>query len=218
MDLGFSASMQACYEAMPGSEPSRLGQSEQGAVADQRPLADDAVPDALFFQESWILGVPAAAENWQQRRKGKAERERQSRAFREMDNLVTLFFLEERDRYAEPFPPACANCPPQPLEESSARTSDPASREWAAFAAEYGSSRTATQSMTRQSACRLLGVAATSTREQIKAAYRRMASQWHPDRLQCGTEELRRLVTEQMAAINEAYRLLCSAQSRSLTV
>jgi DnaJ-class molecular chaperone len=52
----------------------------------------------------------------------------------------------------------------------------------------------------------LLGVAATSTREQIKAAYRRMASQCHPDRLR---EELRRQATDQMAEINEAYSLLC---------
>jgi DnaJ-class molecular chaperone len=62
--------------------------------------------------------------------------------------------------------------------------------------------------MTRQRACRLLGVTADDTREQIKTAYRRMASQWHPDRLERRTEEARQLATEQMAAINEAYSVI----------
>jgi curved DNA-binding protein CbpA len=35
-----------------------------------------------------------------------------------------------------------------------------------------------------------------------------MASQWHPDRLQSRTEEMRRFATDQMAAINEAYSVL----------
>jgi curved DNA-binding protein CbpA len=40
-----------------------------------------------------------------------------------------------------------------------------------------------------------------------------MASQWHPDRLECTTEQVRRLATAQMAAINEAYHLLSSCLS-----
>jgi DnaJ-class molecular chaperone len=64
--------------------------------------------------------------------------------------------------------------------------------------------------MTPRRACRLLGVSANSSGEQIKAAYRRMASQWHPDRLARGSEHERQMATEQMAAINEAYSLLRS--------
>jgi curved DNA-binding protein CbpA len=67
--------------------------------------------------------------------------------------------------------------------------------------------------MTQQSARELLGVNENCTRAQIKAAYRRMASQWHPDRLECTTEQVRRLATAQMAAINEAYHLLSSCLS-----
>jgi curved DNA-binding protein CbpA len=37
-----------------------------------------------------------------------------------------------------------------------------------------------------------------------------MASQWHPDRLERGSEHARRMATDQMAAINEAYSLLRS--------
>ena len=62
--------------------------------------------------------------------------------------------------------------------------------------------------MTQDRACQLLGVTATSTQKQIKAAYRRKVSQWHPDRLENRTNEVRQLATKQMAMINEAYRLL----------
>jgi DnaJ like chaperone protein len=62
--------------------------------------------------------------------------------------------------------------------------------------------------MTQYRACQLLGVTSNSTQRQIKAAYRRKVSQWHPDRLESRTKEVRLLATEQMAAINEAYRLL----------
>jgi DnaJ-class molecular chaperone len=64
--------------------------------------------------------------------------------------------------------------------------------------------------MTLKSARRLLGVTAISSRKEIKTAYRKMASQWHPDRLGFRTESVRRIATEQMAAINEAYHLLRS--------
>jgi curved DNA-binding protein CbpA len=37
-----------------------------------------------------------------------------------------------------------------------------------------------------------------------------MVSQWHPDRFQRKAEEVRQFATKQMAAINEAYHLLCS--------
>ena len=45
---------------------------------------------------------------------------------------------------------------------------------------------------------------------EIRAAYRRKVSQWHPDRLDRRSEDVRQRATAQMAAINEAYRLLCS--------
>ncbi len=64
--------------------------------------------------------------------------------------------------------------------------------------------------LTFPAACRLLGVAATSTREQIKAAYRKMAGRYHPDRLETAGSVDPQLATDRMASINEAYRLLCN--------
>lgn len=64
--------------------------------------------------------------------------------------------------------------------------------------------------MSVQSASRLLGISTHSTREQKRAAYRQMASRYHPDRFGARTEAERRTATSRMAAINEAYSVLCS--------
>ena len=94
-------------------------------------------------------------------------------------------------------------------EETAARTEDP-SREWEPFTSERGSRSTTSDAipMTQHHACRLLGVEAECTWPQIKTAYRRMAGQWHPDRMQHSGEESRRLANDQMIAINQAYGLL----------
>jgi curved DNA-binding protein CbpA len=67
-----------------------------------------------------------------------------------------------------------------------------------------------TEPITELDACQILGVTAKSSRRQIRAAYHRKVSQWHPDRLEQGSEEMRLFATEQMAAINHAYHLLTS--------
>ncbi len=62
--------------------------------------------------------------------------------------------------------------------------------------------------MTYLRAYELLSVSENSTVTQIRAAYRRMVSEWHPDRLEQSGERVRAFATKQMAAINEAYHLL----------
>ena len=49
----------------------------------------------------------------------------------------------------------------------------------------------------------ILGVAEGATREEIRAAYRKLARRWHPDRFTVGPE--RDWANERMAEINAAY-------------
>jgi DnaJ-domain-containing protein 1 len=211
-DDDFCTAQESC-EAIPDLETNR---SESAGLFANGLLGDDSDPDPLFFEESWTLGVAAAVEHFQQRQKKQRERERQSRADRELDSLGAQFFVEERAWCEEHLPWAQAAQPEgrrdaawplQVPEESSAQMEGQALREWDRFVWDDSRPET-THSMTLQRACRLLGVSAGSTREQIKAAYHQMASQWHPDRLQNRTEEMREFATDQMAAINEAYSVV----------
>jgi DnaJ-domain-containing protein 1 len=216
------STMQGSGETIPGFEPNPTEEAWRFGNATPQHLREDFQPDPLFFEESWTLGLPAATKNWKRRQQGQADRERQSSKVRDrkFDNIGTQSFLQERAWYSEHFSPAQAAViaenpdaggPAEPLVEPAAQTGNQAPREWERFAGECEIHQEATYSMTPRRACRLLGVTATSTGEQIKAAYRRMASQWHPDRLERGTEQVRRMATEQMAAINEAYSLLRSS-------
>jgi hypothetical protein len=214
------STMQGGGGNLPGFEPNPAEEARRFGSAVSRLLAEDFQPDPLFFEESWTLGVPAAMKNWKQRQQGQADCERQNRKPWEFGSQGTSSFLQERAWYAEHFSTVSAavikeqtgnGWPVQPSEEPAAQTRTQAPREWERFARECEIHQEATYSMTPRRACRLLGVTAASTGEQIKSAYRRMASQWHPDRLEGATEQVRRMATEQMAAINEAYSLLRSS-------
>ena len=216
-DYASCSTMQGTSEGVPGLDPNGSGQTWPLANDVEQLLGNNAEPDPLFFVESWTLGVPAAVQNLQQRRLGQAERERQNRAFRELDNLGSLFFVQEREWFVERFDsaPAAVNSgrqdavrPPRPAQTVAAHMDNQAPEDWQAFPWECEASSGATEPMTTRSACQLLGVSTASPRELIKAAYRRMVNQWHPDRHESRTEEVRRLANEKMTAINEAYSLL----------
>jgi hypothetical protein len=185
----------------------------------ERLLGDNAEPDTLFFVESWTVGVPAAIENWQQRRLEQADHNSLNRGYREPDGIETASFVQENALYAEFLSSARAAANPvrynagwsqKSPEESATQIQDQAPRESDAFAEESEGSQDAIHPMTQHRACQLLGVTSTGTQRQIKAAYRRKVSQWHPDRFESRAKEVRLLATEQMAAINEAYCLLRS--------
>ncbi len=63
-------------------------------------LGADFEPDPSFLKECWIIGLPAAAENWYRRRQSQAEQERQRCALRELDDLSVLTVLETCDLFA----------------------------------------------------------------------------------------------------------------------
>jgi DnaJ-domain-containing protein 1 len=72
------------YQSVP-SGPSRFAD-------DLQPLFGDD-PDPLFLEESWTMGVPAAVESLHRRRQDRAERERQNRAFRDLDRSAAINFV-----------------------------------------------------------------------------------------------------------------------------
>lgn len=218
--------------------------SQPSSLADdiQQLFGDDFDPDPLFLEESWTLGIPSAAENMHRRRQNLIDREPQSRAFRELNNLGSLFFIENYDNAAESLLVDRADMiasryastwPQCPAPGTAARTRD-LPQSWSpADGAPDGrithssipqgwmpegvppqeaeSCAELWDNMTVAHAHQLLGTTAASTREQIRSAFRRMVSEWHPDRLQCASEPVRECATQQMAAINGAYRLLRTA-------
>jgi len=194
----------------------------------QRLMGDDFEPDAQLLEESWSRGAPVAMQNWSRRRQMQAERERQTSSFRELNSLGSVWWEDAGHHNTEPLTSARvanvaqaygASRPPSANTETHA--SGEATQDWMrptkmrsineAPVAECGRPGPASADTHSriQAAFRLLGVAAGSSRRQIRDAYRRMARQWHPDQLERRTDEARQRATERMAAINEAYCLLC---------
>jgi DnaJ-domain-containing protein 1 len=168
--------------------------------------------DPLFLEESWTLGVPAATDRWQQRQRAHTDRERQSQSFRDLHNLASIHFVEATDpagfvpdvlaaSVATGYRAASSLSAPR---ETATSLHHPSSQAGAAFLEPTG----ATYPTTRHDALRLLGVATGGTPGQLRSAYRRMVSQYHPDRVARTTDTQRQRATDHMAAINEAYRIL----------
>jgi DnaJ-domain-containing protein 1 len=157
----------------------------------QQLLGEDTEPDPEFFIDSWTLGVATATENYLHRRRQKDNREPKPSSLRPS------------------FTPFIADlCSTEPQLHSGEPSNDESSDDEPMSPVRHP--------LTLESARRLLGIAGSSTREQIKIAYRQMASRYHPDRLRHATAREQQLATDRMATINEAYRLL-SAETRAAT-
>jgi DnaJ-domain-containing protein 1 len=199
----------------------------------RRRMGEGFEPDAQFMEESWTLGVGAAAESWRARRGGavrergdqeareRRNREERGREFREMDSVGARAFAQASEWYA-----AMRRAGSGALAGRGGQTGGDAgwlqrcaedpfggwrAREAVAEEVEGGAGEGMAGGMSLGRAMRLLGLTAASTREQVRAAYRRMAGEWHPDRVAGRAEGVRRAATEQMAEINEAYRVLRAA-------
>lgn len=216
VDRGSCATTPEGFEAIPAFEPNRPRRAWQFVDEFQQLLGEDSEPDVRFFMDSWTSGTTAAVESFQQRRKCQPERERPRLTSYEADSFQSQSFVQEQTLRAD----FVSSCPPPanggstkagwlqpPVEEPAEQAQEQA---WRQFAEECGAASSAIHPVTLERARLLLGVTATSTRKQIKAAYRQMVSHWHPDRFELQTEEARQLANERMAAINEAYHLLLS--------
>ena len=54
----------------------------------------------------------------------------------------------------------------------------------------------------------ILGVSRNASKNTIKKAYRRLAMQYHPDKVKSLGEEFRKIAEEKMKEINAAYQWL----------
>ena len=59
----------------------------------------------------------------------------------------------------------------------------------------------------------LLGVPIGSSLEEIKAAYRRKISEWHPDKINHMARELREYATATTSRLNVAYKLILESRA-----
>jgi len=171
-------------------------------------LGPDAVPDAAFFVETWTLGLGAASRNFQRRAQAAAPAApalaSSTRSSLPSFSVVTVFSLMEPEPAALPDPlPASRDSEASPLAEGRAAAFQPL---------PASDDLIFTRPLDCASACRLLGIARTSTRDEIRAAYRHLASRVHPDRLASAGAGERHAATERMASLNEAYHLLCAAR------
>jgi DnaJ-domain-containing protein 1 len=165
-------------------------------------LGKAAEPDPMFFVESWTFGVTAASENYLRRHQEPKNHESAMPAGFSSFSCLPFFNIE---------PPAPVA--PSPVTSSIEPPHAPSvARPRCEPETEPETEPVAPGPLTFYAACQLLGVAATSTREQIKAAYRRMASRYHPDRLEHAGTSSEKQASDRMASINEAYRLLCTVR------
>ena len=204
-------------ESLNSTEPTPPEPPSQFAAQMAQILGESSEPDPLFFVESWTVGVAAAVDNLQQRRQRQSNSTSCRPVLHPFDNRGPLNFVDVTVSDEAFFKTTRANTvadsytagrPTQFREETPAPKQSATSQAWQSFVDDFEISQDSVQPTTVESACQLLGVPVTSTREQIKGAYRRMANRYHPDRLESRSERERIRGTDRMASINEAYRLL----------
>jgi hypothetical protein len=203
-----------------GGEPAEtlLGSASPSCLASQirELLGEDCELEASFLEESWASGRPVTSARYR-RKRDQAKENVEGVIFAELNMVGGFFFSPANglmgDRPAYAYPASSTNSYTaawlrDPLEEFPSPTEDPASVHDSAGCKRHAYETGTLGSMMYERACELLCVSEDSTLTQIRAAYRRMVGEWHPDRLEQSGERVRAFATKQMAAINEAYHLL----------
>jgi DnaJ-domain-containing protein 1 len=195
------ASLAGARRAQPRAAAPQPSDAETGApflAQIEQALGVETEPDSEFFIDSWTVGLAAASENFLRRQELKS-REHEMPAWATFSSFTPRFVpnVEASTGAAWPLRQQRSMADLRWFGDGQEDDRQPA---------EEGM----TGPMTLESARRLLGVAATSTREQIRVAYRKMASRYHPDRLARSAPREQKLASDRMASINEAYQLLCT--------
>lgn len=202
-----------------GREPAEalLGSASPSRLASQirELLGEDGELEASFLEECWASGLSVTSGRGGRKRDQDAENVGDV-TFAELSTVGSFFssqarLMDDRPAYACPassMDSYTAAWLRDPLEAFASRTEDQAPVHDSAGYKTRAYDTGTLGPMTYQRACELLSVSDDSTGTQIRAAYRRLVSEWHPDRLQQSGERVRAFATKQMAAINEAYHLL----------
>lgn len=160
--------------------------------------------DTELFIESWTLGVVAASENFLRRQEKRTNHEHGSPASDTISSFTQVFVTRE-----------------EIAAEAEWRVHEACVEQGSVFQLQYPGTREERDGhaadeteiacpLTLKSACGVLGVTATSTQEEIRTAYRKSASRYHPDRVAWAAARVQKLASDRMASINEAYRMLCA--------
>lgn len=176
-------------------------------------LGTQAEPDPLFFVETWTLGIDAATHNFQTRHQNAAHTSFNPPTDRPFDFTVPLIFVYNASDFpSTPTGFSAAWKDAYGVSPAPHMSSHDAVSQQAMPHDGIPNTPAPGLPLTLEDACRLLGVATTSTRHQIKSAYRQLVRRYHPDCLEHAGEEELRIATDRMTSINEAYRLLCESQ------
>jgi len=201
--------MVAEHEACGTAEALAWGGADRNwpLVAELEPvLGEDFAPDAHFFVESWTYGVAAALESLRLRQQALSERAQQDSSWRHFDSFMPRFsaeeFLMEHQQARE------LKIPSSPK----AGTRGFTLKETEEFPRNCERNYEAPDSLTVQRARCLLGVDVSSSKRQIKTAYRRLVRLNHPDRFAGASVQAKQIATEKTILINMAYRLLCGSR------
>lgn len=187
-------------------------------------LDDECEVDASFFEDCWIYGLSPALQNHQRRREQSEVEPTQDCSFAELDRLSERSWMQDRVGSEKPFQAASFVSPATSYraewlqvfsEETNLGFTEPANARGSTVSDYAADEMRMMRPMTRESACKLLHLSAESTDAQIKAAYRRLVHQCHPDHFEGGNAVEQARANECMAAINEAYRMLRSAVSNA---
>jgi len=193
LNPGFGEAQSGAVAAQPGWMGTRSPFLAQIAQI----LGDNSAPDAAFLMDSWTVGVTAASENYQRRQVELKRREHDRHTWNSFS--FTPLFLTQVEPLAEVA---------WPLREVSAGQIPATDSRW--VGRQTADEIEMVCPLTLESACQVLGVEVTSTQKQIRAAYRKMASRYHPDRLARSEAGEQKLASDRMAYLNDAYRLLCT--------